>query len=247
MEKDLIDDIKNVIPKGSEILSIEDYYTRPAIISANLDKDEVIIVAYKNNKEVFISILTKRLSGFEIKATVKGKALGIKDLMAIPVESKNKKDLVVGWNLKGRSKLAIYTYINGKFKSILDEDIYYNKLESGDMKGDNGYDGIYEFALWRSDDCDDYNINVYRLNNNKLVIAKDVYKNYFKDIVDYYLNEINEKGITNVRLFKLAKAEYLSGNSKEALNTLNSILYLEKPCISENEINKLKSELIKSK
>lgn len=246
MDKNLINNIKNTIPNGSEILTIKDYYTRPAILFVNLDKKEVLVVAYKNKKDIFISILTESGDKFEVVASIKGNALGIKDLMAIPTENKNRNDLVIGWDMKNQSKLSIYNYSNGKIKSILNEDVYYNKLESGDMKGENSYDGIYEFALWRDDGYGDYNIDVYRLKNGKLIIAKDVYKSYFKDIVVYYLDEIHEKGVTDIRLLKLARAEYLSGNAKEALNTLNSIVNLEKSHINEKEIKKLKEELIKN-
>lgn len=246
MDKSLINNIKNTIPDGSEILTIKDYYTRPAILFVNLDKKEVLVVAYKNKKDIFISILAKNGDKFEVVSSIKANALGIKDLMAIPTEDKARNDLVIGWNMKNQSKLSIYSYSNGKIKSILNEDVYYNKLESGDMKGKNGYDGLYELALWRDDGYGDYNINIYRLKNKKLIIAKDVYKSYFKDIVLYYLDEIHEKGVTDIRLFKLARAEYLSGSPKEALNTLNSILNLEKYNINEEEIKKLKEELIKN-
>lgn len=243
MYRDLLNDIKTVIPEEGETLSIKDYYTRPAILIVNLGGDEIVVVGYKNKKDVFIDLILRDKDKMKVIASIKNNAIGIKDLMAVPTEIKGENDLVIGWDMKDKSKLGIYRYSRKSLKSVLNENTHYNKLESGDMKSDSGYDGLYEFAIWTNDGSGDYNINVYRLKNGKMILAKDVYKSYFKDVANYYLNEIDEKGVTDIRLLKLAKAEYLSASPKAALNTLNAILNLEKSDITKREIKKFKEEL----
>ncbi|KMT22189.1 hypothetical protein [Clostridium cylindrosporum] len=247
---EIIDNLQKILPSGAKILKIEDYYSTPAIIVADLDKDGVveICVGYKLGNNIYVAILKYTSKGWTIVDTIKGEGIGLSDMLAVAAETPSVNNLVIGWKLtKDRSKLSIYKFLQNKVVNILNQDVYYNKLEVEDMEVKGVRDGIYEFALWNHDKLDAYNINVYRLKNGKLEIYKDAYRGYFKGIVNYYLDLIDNQGANPIYLYHLANAEANSGRYNDAVNTLNALLDSGNPYPSREEVLKLKSNYEKYK
>lgn len=245
---EIVEILKNILPADSEILKIADYYNIPAVIVSDFDNDKniEIAVAYKNGYTkdyVSVSMLKYLNNNWTIVDTINQKAIGITDMLSVAAQTPGLNNLVIGWKIERFwSKLDIYKLDNFKLVSVLHDDIYYSRIAVEDIKTNRGRDGIYEFAVWKHDKLDAYNIDVYRLNGNNFVIAKDAYKEYFKSVVDYYKELMENQGVNEVYLYHLAKAESNIGKFKEAIDTLNLIIKLGKYYPSKQEVLDLKKK-----
>ena len=222
-----LNEIKSTLPKGSEILTIKEYYNMPAVIVADLNRDDIAetIVAYKLNNLIYVSVLEKVNDKWVIADTVRNKGVGVSEMQTLPLENKNVIDLIIGIKLEsGLSKLYAYKFDNKKLSSILNQNVYYDKIEfeNYDEKGIKG--NIYDIIIWQKDDLNAYNIEVYILKNGKLIPFTGDVRRYFKGIQNYYLDLIDNEGPKDVYLYHLANAEFRSGEIKKAINTLNVLI-----------------------
>ena len=238
--------IKRCLPLGSEILTLEKS-KKPAICAADLDGDKIpeIIVGYKLQEQNYIMILKRYKNSWYIAANIKGTGYNINYLCVARITEKNINSLIVGWQVGAIwSQLDIIQWTGEEYKKILDEEVYYSKIEVEDMKGIHGRDGIYEIALWVHDTGNAYKIEVYRLCNGRLIPAKDVYPYYFPRVVAFYKERVKEMPDAAFYWYYLADAQFKSCMYKDALISINKAIDLNLEYPPRDVLIKLKKDIL---
>ncbi len=226
---EFFNEVKSTLPKGSEILTLKEYYNMPALIVSDLNGDNKAetIVAYKFNNLIYVSVLEKVNDKWVLEDTEKYKGVGVSELLAIPIENKDVVNLVVGIKLEsGLSKLYIYTFKNKKLVSSLNENVYYDKIEFEGTSEKATRGNVYDVIIWQHNDLNAYDVEVYVLEGGKLSPFKGNVERYFKRMEDYYLDLIDNEGPKEIYLYQLANAEFRAGEIRKAINTLNVLIQI---------------------
>lgn len=96
------------------------------------------------------------------------------------------------------------------------------------MPGLYGPDGQYELAIWVHDTGEAYKVDVYRFEENKLVLAKDVYPYYFKRVEDYY-ERLLQSNDFSYYWYYLAEAQKKAGDLEQFMISINKALAFSEP------------------
>lgn len=194
-------------------------------------------------EKVYIMVLKNYCNYWQVIANIEGEGYNLNYLKAASITSKRSSEIVIGWQVGAvLAKLNIYKWMPYGFKNILDEDIYYSKIEVEDMPSKSGRDGKDEIALWTHDTGEAYKVDVYRWENGKLVRAIDVYPYYFKKVAEYYEEKIKEMPEAGFYWYYLADAQIKSGEPKKALKSIEVAMKLQYPYPSIEDLIKLKKE-----
>ena len=245
-EINLLKFVKSCLPLGSEILTLEKH-KKPAICVADLDGNKIpeIIVGYKLQEQNYIMILKRYKNSWYIAANIKGTGYNINYLGVARITEKNINSLIVGWQVGTIwSQLDIIQWTGAEYKKILDEEVYYSKIEVEDMKGIHGRDGICEIALWVHDTGNAYKVEVYRLCNQRLVPAKDVYPYYFAKVAMFYKKRVREMPDTAFYWYYLADAQFKACMYKKALISINKAIDLNLEYPPKGVLIKLKKDIL---
>ncbi|MEW9094631.1 MAG: hypothetical protein AB2417_06065 [Clostridiaceae bacterium] len=243
----LMDIIKMFLPPEGEIIQIDKPFKRPAVGMADLDGDGILelISAYKWHDENYIIVLKYYNGVWHVADIIKGKGYSITYFNALPITSKHKNNLIVGWQVGAIwSNLSVYEWTNMGLKDLISGNKYYSKIEIKDIRSTEGKDGTYEIALWIHDTGDAYKVEVYRWSGDKFVLALDVYPYYFKKVANYYKNLLKEMD-SPVYWYYLADTQIKTGDIQGALKSINRDLDSEYPYPSREELMKLKAQIYK--
>ncbi|MDR7002450.1 WG repeat-containing protein [Neobacillus niacini] len=184
------------LPYGAELLHAESQPKQAHLQFINLDQDEFkeVIGVYRLNQELYLFVLNNFHGHWHLISLIKGKGYQVSYLGTAHITSRNRLNLVVGWQVGSIwSSLSIYEWQNNGLKELdLKGDFSFSKIEIEDMPGRNGKDGLAEIALWSHDTGEAYRVRVYRWEKDRLVSAKDVEPYYFQKVVKYYQQKIKE-------------------------------------------------------
>lgn len=233
------------LPPFSEFIILEKPFRRPAVGIVDLDEDGVleIVGAYNWQGENYIIVLKYYSGIWQAVDTIKGKGYNITYFGVAPITSKYNNNLVVGWQVASIwSDLSVYEWTDKGLNDLIDGNKYYSMIEVKDIDSTQGKDGIYELALWIHDTGDAYKVEIYRWEGGKLALALDVYPYYFKKVENYYKELLKEKDSTTYWYY-LADAQIKTGNTKEALKSIDRALSFEYPYPSIEELIGLRSQL----
>ncbi|MDV3427899.1 MAG: tetratricopeptide repeat protein [Bacillota bacterium] len=243
------DTINKLLPSMSQIIMLDKPYRRPAIMLADLDGDGVpeLICAYYYQGEKYIIVLKHSYDGWYAADTAKGKGYNITYFGAVPVTNGKGRNLIVGWQVGSIwSDLSVYEWTDKGLRDLITGNKYYSMMEAEDMEGTKWKDGIYELALWIHDTGDAYRVEIYRWENNKFILAQDVYPYYFKKVANYYKKLLREKDSTTYWYY-LADAQIKTGNLEEALNSIDKALAAKYPYPSREELIRLKKQILQER
>jgi tetratricopeptide (TPR) repeat protein len=237
--------LKAFLPKGAEILELQQPEKRPAILLADLDGDQCLelVGAYKDHGENYIVILKEYDHTWYQVAHTKGSGYNITDLLAAPVVDSTINTLIIGWQIGGIwSELDLLQWTTEGFQHLTPNKKIYSKMEVEDMKAVPGKDGKYEIALWQHDTGNAYQIDIFRWCTNGLVKATDVYPYYFKKAANYYKALIQEMD-SPVYWYYLADAQMKAGSLDQALTTIHKALSSSTPYPSKEKLLEMKQQL----
>lgn len=244
-EKDLNNLVKKFLPPSAEILKLKNNSDKDIIYVTDLDGDKIpeIIVGYKYQGDAYIMILKNSGGAWGIAQNIKGPGYNISYLRAVSL-TKGRPSLIIGWQVGSIwSKLSILEQGKHGLKEVLNKEGYFSKIEVEDMLGKNGRDGIEEIALWKHDTGEAYIVEVYRLVNGELVIAKDVYPYYFKKVASYYGKLVEKHPDYSFYWYYLALAEFNAGRKEQALKAVEKALEFENPYPSKVHLLKLEEAI----
>lgn len=240
------DTIRRFLPPMAQIIVLQRPYKRLAVGVVDLDGNGLLelVGAYYWQGEIYIIVLKFYNNEWYVTDTIKGKGYNITYFEAVPITSRKKNNLIVGWQVGAIwSDLSVYEWTDKGLKDLIDGTRYFSNMEIEDIKGIKGSDGLYELALWRHDTGDAYKVDIYRWLNGKLVLAPDLYFQYFKKVVNYY-QKLLEKKDSTVYWYYLADAQIKTGDTKEALKSIDRALDSKYPYPSKEELLALKNQIL---
>lgn len=243
---ELLSLIRNFIPPSAEVIILEEPAKRVGIIIEDIDGDKSpeIIVAYRWEGKPYIIILKCLDNYCYMAARLKGNGYGVNYLGVAPFTGSNTNALIIGWQVGSiRSELGIYEWEGNMIKDLLNEDIYYSKIDVEDMPTGKGRDGKYEIALWTHDTGEAYKVEVYRWQDGRLVPAPDAYPYYFKRVVKHYEKQVEQLPEAAFYWYYLADALFKTKEYSEALKAIETAIRLNKNYPSKRNLLKLKSKI----
>lgn len=221
----------NFLPPTATILELSGLPKNLAVLLADIDGDQKneLIGAYKYKDQNFLVILKNIHNQWLPLIHIKGNGYGISSLMAVPITINWVNTLIVGWQIGSEwSKLDLLQWVDGEIIRLPTSNIAYSKLEVEDMPGLYGPDGQYELAIWVHDTGEAYKVDVYRFEENKLVLAKDVYPYYFKRVEDYY-ERLLQSNDFSYYWYYLAEAQKKAGDLEQFMISINKALAFSEP------------------
>ncbi len=232
---------------GSQIIVEEDNNNEPLIIRADLNGYGLgeIIVAYRWQEENYIMVLERYCNQWSVIDNIRGKGYDISYLKVAPITDNAMDNLIIGWR-RGAiwSELDILQWTPYGFKRVIDEGIYYSKIEVENMKSVKAMNGKNEIALWLHDTAEAYKVEIYRWSLGKLVKAEDVYPYYFKKVIDFYKTKLQEEPDLPVYWYYLADAQIKGEMYEDALKSIDKALELPKAYPSKKELIKLRDYIL---
>ncbi|MGE7922842.1 hypothetical protein ACQKND_06625 [Viridibacillus arvi] len=240
------DVLMRFLPSTATILQLQKPEKKPAILLADIDGDhkEEIIGAYNYQGQNYIKILKNNHNEWVPIADIKGSGYGITNLVAVPLVNKNINTLIVGWQIGSIwSKLDLLQWTNKGFIHIPTNNMVYSKLQVEDMPSTQNSDGKYELAIWIHDTGDAYKITVYRINDMRLVKAKDVYPYYFKKVEAYYKNLLKNNDYP-FYWYYLSDAQMKAGDLEQALISIDKTLSLNSPYPSKETLLEKRRQIL---
>lgn len=245
MEKIMTDHIlllKAFLPRGAEVLELQQPEKRPAVLLADLDGDHCLelVAAYKDHGENYIIILKEYCHTWYQVAHMKGSGYSITDLVAAPVVDSTINTLLIGWQIAGIwSELDLLQWTPEGFQHLTLNKKIYSKMIVEEM---NKCLGTYEIALWNHDTGNAYQIDIFRWCTNELVKAVDVYPYYFNKVANYYKALLQEMD-SPVYWYYLADAQMKAELFDQALTTIHKALSASTPYPSKEKLLEMKRQL----
>ena len=228
---DYVNVLLNFIPSNASILELSGLPNNPAVLLADIDNDHIneLVGAYIFNNQNYLVILKNINDQWLPIIHIKGSGYGISSLMAAPITANWVNTLIVGWQIGSEwSKLDLLKWEDGGIVRLPTTNIAYSKLEVEDMPSLYGPDGQYELAIWVHDTGEAYKVDVYRFEENKLVLAKDVYPYYFKRVEEYYKNLLQTNDFSYYWYY-LADAQKKAGDWEQSLISIDKALTFSEP------------------
>ncbi|OGO79396.1 MAG: hypothetical protein A2Y23_06065 [Clostridiales bacterium GWB2_37_7] len=229
-EKNMLHFINQFLPPGAKLLWLEDNIRHPAVVTADIDGDNIheIAAAYRLSDTNNIIVL-KWLDGYWYPISyIKGFGYGINYFSAAPITGKMVLDLVIGWQLGAiYSQLDIQEWSDGDFKSLLVDKVYYSEIEVANMPTKDKIDEKYEIALWSHDTGNAYVVEVYQWDGKCLQPFPQAYSNYFKKVAEHYKKQVIKLPDAAFYWYYLADAQFKAELYNEALKSIEVALKLE--------------------
>lgn len=241
--------LEDLLPPTATILKLQNANNRPAILLADIDGDRLkeLIVAYQFKGENYLLLFKKTLDYWYPIIEIKGKGYAITELTAVPITTKGVKSLIVGWQIGSIwSQLVILQWKGYGFINLLPNNTVYSKLFVEDMPGKYGKDGQYELAIWHHDTGEAYMIDVYRYNGKEFVLAKDVYPYYFKKVISFY-KQLVQNYDYSYYWYYLADAQLKANQFDDALLSIDKALNSTFLYPSKEKMEELKEKIILKK
>lgn len=222
--------IRAYAAQAAQSLTVDPSSPRPVSIAVDLDGDGIpeIAYAYKMNGENGVTIFKQLGNEWRPIAYLKGPGYAVSLLTAAPVTSRDRSNLIVGWQIGSIwSKLSVYEWTDQGFKDVAPTDMNYSYVEIEDMPGRYGRDGLSEIALWIHDTGEAYKVEVLRWHNGQFTSAWDVYPYYFQRVVRYYEALTNKHPDYAFYWYYLADAQYKADMPEAAAVSLDKAISLK--------------------
>lgn len=241
--------ILQFLPSGAVLLWLDGADRRPAIIMADMDGDRIqeIVAAYRFQDRNGIIVLTNYCGYWYPLAYIEGNGYGITYLNAAPVTDGKTNDLIIGWQHGAiYSKLDMQKWTKQGFKSMLQEEVYFSKIEVANMPTKKGLDEKYEIALWTHDTGDAYIVEVYQWEDDKLRPYPAVYPFYFRKVAEFYKKQVIRMPEAAFYWYYLADAQEKAELYNEALKSVDMAIKLGMSYPSLKVLRKLRERILKN-
>lgn len=219
------------LPAFSQILDVGEGYKVLAILEGDIDKDEdeEVIALYNRAQKNYLMVLKKFGRKWHViwNNRIQYSSINKFELATLTHEY---QQIVLGGKIEEEEgyKLTIFNWKQDNLHEMISEPIPFDKMYIQDV---DGKDGLDEIVLWRHKELEAYDIDLYRYEENQLVLDSSLDPHYFKMIINYYqyLIENYEDEPIYRRYLEEAKRRY-EGMSREA-----ECLAMETPNLGEEE------------
>nr|WP_243154792.1 WG repeat-containing protein [Clostridium thermarum] len=239
--------VRGAIPPTAQLFTLEYPRKMPAITIADFDGDGIVEIAaaYRFNYQPYIVVLKQQNVTWSPISTIPGKGYNVTYFNNANISSKDKKDLIVGWQFGAIwSELDILKWTTYGFKEIIPENLYFSRIDIEDMPGAEGSDGELELALWVHDTGEAYKVEVYRWDGDKLSPAHDIYPYYFKKVGRYYEHQVSKMPDAAFYWYYLSDALYKSGHYPKALQAVDKAIGLKLDYPSDEVLTELRDKIL---
>ncbi|WP_248926243.1 WG repeat-containing protein [Paenibacillus hamazuiensis] len=238
--------IRMHLPQGAELLTIERPFPHPAAVAADLDGDGIaeLAGAYRLEGQVYVIVLKRQGSTWIAAARLHNSGYNVTVLTAATVSIRNRQNLLVGWQAGASwSQLSVYDWAREGVRDIAPADTYFSFLETEDMPGPAGRDGLAELALWIHDTGDAYRVEVIRRQHGRWTEARDVYPHYFRRVAGYYERMVRRFPDYGFYWYYLADAQIKVGMRNAAIASLRKALSFRQPYPSREKLEQMLEQL----
>ncbi|NEU04489.1 MULTISPECIES: hypothetical protein [Clostridium] len=221
--------IEDIIPEGSEIISLNKFGGKNDIIKLDLDndKEDEIIYAYNYKGYGHIGVCKSTQDGLEVVDDYEGKGDDIGYLNIKEVCSRKNKNIIVGWKIRNFTcRLDLLEYKDKKISSLIPDTILcFNKIDVVNLETKK--EKLNEIVLWYKKKKTGYEISMYKWIKGNLIEINKYNKYYYTKVLKYYDELIKTKNNSIEYLYNVAKAKYLVSQYEDALKTINKAMYLK--------------------
>lgn len=237
----LINFVQRSLPMGAVIVNAQNPYEEMPVKMLDIDGDGIpeIIVAYMWQGNPFVLVLKNHNNLWYKIADIEGVGYNINYLNFADVTGRGIKDLIIGWQVGAIwSELNIFQVKNGQLNRIV-SDVMYSRIEVENMSGPKDINGKVYIALWSHDTGEAYKVCVLRWEEVKLAPAEDLYPYYFKKVVEYYKEKVEQMPKAAFYWYYLADAQIKAGMEKEAEKSIEIGMNINQDYPSKEEFQEL--------
>lgn len=214
----LINFVQSSLPIGAVIVNAQNPYEEMPVKMLDIDGDGIpeIIVAYMWQGNPFVLVLKNHNNLWYKIADIEGVGYNINYMNFADVTGRGIKDLIIGWQVGAMwAELNIFQARNGQLNRIV-SDVIYSRIELENMSAPKNINGKVDIALWNHDTDEAFKVCVLRWEGVKLVPAEEVYPYYFKKVVEYYKEKVEQRPKAAFYWYYLADAQIKAGLQKDA-------------------------------
>lgn len=229
---DLVEIVKRFINKDSEILFANE-------VDINNDGNKEIIAGYRYAKGLYLIILEEIKGEWGLLDIIKGHGYDVNKIIIASLDGE-KRYIIVVWEISDIWKtLDIYSEDKYGIYNYLTLEKPFNDVEVVDI----GNSGIFEIVIWNRESGDAYKVDIYRVENNNLINARDLYEKYFENLVKYYSGLVDKNPSSPMYWYHLSNSEFITGKLEDALKSINMNLSFQYPYPSKEEALLLKGKI----
>jgi len=239
--------VRNYLPGGAELVTIDRPRSHYAVLAADLNGDQVpeIAAIYRRpDGQQHLLILQMRGNEWEIAANQAGTGYGVTALMAGDVTGRGHRDFIVGWQIGANwSNLSIYEWKPGSIRGIAPEQTVFSHLDVFRVPDQRGGHGPLVLASWVHDTGEAYRVEVMRWQNGTLAPAPEFYSMYFPRVVQYYEKMVRYHPTYSYYWYYLADAQWKDKQPQGALQSVRKALSFDQPYPSREQLQQLEREI----
>lgn len=240
-------DIEKLLPEGAEIVYTDEESKVPLIIKKDIDKNNVedIFVAYRDkniNNVIFLSVIKRVNEKLSVLSTVKGEGYNVDILDFTDIDGDGREDVIYGLRIGSTfGKVYAFSFINNSLDKIFSTT--YSKIEIIPQNKYGNKSKQAALAIWRKDTGEAYKINIVRWSGKEFIEAKDVNRQYFKKVVEFYEDKVKTMPKAAFYWYYLADAQNKAGLKKEALKSISIGVSLDTEYPSKQQFEELKKSI----
>ncbi len=216
--------VRSLLPAGAELEILEYPAPHPAVLVADLDGDGIpeVVGGYRANDVMHAMIVKYAYDRWVVAAHLRGPGYAIANLMAAPIVDPARNTLLIGWQIGTVwAQLDMWQADPGGLVHLTPRDIFYSKLEVGDLPDARGPDGRCEIALWVHEAGDAYRVDLWRWQGGLLKYA-EAYPNYYgKKVVPYYERLVSASPDSDVYKKYLREAKKIAEGGAPFADSVN--------------------------
>jgi hypothetical protein len=254
--EDNIEDIaENYFSYNEKLLSPDKIINNKSVYNMDLDGDnKKEIFGFSEiegkNPKIHFFVLKKKNNKWNniYKNTIRGKSISF--LKIIKMYDKEQISIIIGGLISEYKGSEYTTYTLGNISGVncISNIGTWNRFEvlsDLSIADSNGF----IFAAWLKDKCDLYKVNIIKFdpNNRSYTPAEYLYRDYFKNVIQYNKNVLSKNDNIELSWYYLIYSEIKAGKYKEALNTIDEVVKLKKSGCTLLKVEDYKFNLLKAK
>lgn len=218
--------VQKFLPKGSKILDPSRIDSGKTVFSIDIDNDKsneiVVLFRIDSKYENGIIVLKKEGKSWNKILEKEVESNLISKLQFTNVLNKEQKSLIVGYNISSHAgtQYNVYTFKNNKFEEM---DLgMWKKFEILNTPVQNN--NIFVFAGWTQAAGDVEAVNLYKIEDGRLLNNDEVYESYLPKILNYY-NGILEKykNLNQLAWYHMIDAQIKGNVPNDALKAIDKV------------------------
>lgn len=233
-----LEQISRRLPQGAEIIQFDNRNYLKSQLDGKGNKEIIIPFRDVNIKNAIFLFIIYKDENINDSCRLKGDGYDIDKLEVLDINGDGKEEILLGTKIgSDLNRLQVFSFNRNRcFKEF---SYSYNKYEIiNDNKSKNP-----AFAFWIKNNGGCYDIEVVRWTGYELIDAPDLYKRYFRKVVDFYKQLSHTQPENPYVWYSLADAQIKIGLKKEALSSIAKGVSLNKELPTKQQFDELKRKI----